>query len=468
MKQANRQVNGIFWLAALALAGPASQLHAQTTAPAAPKGFFFHDGDRAMILGDSITEQKAYSTMIESYVLSRYPTWNITFRNTGWSGDTMGLRTRGGLDAGFKRDLAPLNPTAVTIDFGMNDARAGEGGYEPYLANARTLAGKFKALGTRVIFVSPSPEEKYEAGAPAGSAYNNLLLKYSDGLKGVAAKTSNAYIDQIRPMIQTIEAGRRAKILGDSGDPRLIPGGVHPNWGGQLVMATNILKGLGATSLVSNVEIDAANTTNYTVKTENAKVTAHPLAIRALPGAAVTTPPIEFERLDGALPWPVLTSPETALVQTIPSFTPMDDLSRYELKITHLTAPNYEVRCDNVPVGTWTKEDLAAGVNLSRAPGPVQNQAQQLLQKILQKNVLFYNRWRSVQVYALPTWLQTPDNEAARSKEITRLDAQIADAEKEINTLRQPIVHTWTVTPLPVAGAAAPMTATAVPAPAAP
>jgi len=98
-------------LATLSLIVPVTQVHAQTAT--APKTFFFRDGDRAMILGDSITEQRAYSTMVESYVLSRFPTWNIIFRNTGWSGDTMGLRTRGGLDAGFTRDLAPWKPTAV-------------------------------------------------------------------------------------------------------------------------------------------------------------------------------------------------------------------------------------------------------------------------------------------------------------------------------------------------------------------
>jgi hypothetical protein len=213
-------------------------------------------------------------------------------------------------------------------------------------------------------------------------------------------------------------------------------------------MATSILKGLGAPSLVSSVEIDAKNTAR--IQAENAKVTAHaPIA-----GAA---PSVEFERLDNALPWPVLVSPETNLVQTIPGFTPMQDLSRYELKITNLSTPKYEVRADNVVVGTWTKEELAAGVNLSRAPGPVQDQAQKLLNKIMQKNELFYTRWRNVQLYSVPTWLQAPDIEAARTKEVARLDAQIADAEKEISVLRQPVVHTWTVVPL-AAETAAPAT----------
>ena len=170
--------------------------------------FFFHDGDRAMILGDSITQQHLYSTLVESYVVSRYPDWKITFRNTGWSGDTMNLRTRKGLDVGFDRDLKPLSPTAVTIDFGMNDARAGADGAAVYVDNARKLAGKFAAIGARIAFVTSSPEDKYQDGQPAGSAYNNMLRKYSDGLRQVAAEKNLPFIDQLNPMIKVIESAR--------------------------------------------------------------------------------------------------------------------------------------------------------------------------------------------------------------------------------------------------------------------
>jgi hypothetical protein len=63
---------------------------ATTAAP----GFFIHNGDRVVFLGDSITEQRLYTTYIEAYALSRYPKWNLTFRNVGWGGDTAWLRQR--------------------------------------------------------------------------------------------------------------------------------------------------------------------------------------------------------------------------------------------------------------------------------------------------------------------------------------------------------------------------------------
>src|SRR5438046_10661830 len=56
--------------------------------------FLIHDGDRVVFLGDSITEQRLYTTYIEGYVLSRHPDWKLTFRNVGWGGDTSWLRQR--------------------------------------------------------------------------------------------------------------------------------------------------------------------------------------------------------------------------------------------------------------------------------------------------------------------------------------------------------------------------------------
>ena len=104
--------------------------------------FFFKDGDRIVFLGDSITEQRLYTTYIEAYTLTRHPEWKLWFRNVGWGGDTSWLRQRAHPDEkqlfaadeaaqqkmvedsvgrGLRRDVLPLKPTAITIKFGMND-----------------------------------------------------------------------------------------------------------------------------------------------------------------------------------------------------------------------------------------------------------------------------------------------------------------------------------------------------------
>ena len=131
--------NRMSWVLVLLMGMMVSSLGA---APANPSDFFLRDGDRVVFLGDSITEQRLYTTFIEAYALTRHPAWKLTFRNTGWAGDTAFFRSRchtdGGklmdadevtqsamidetMKSGLGRDVLSLKPTVVTIDFGMND-----------------------------------------------------------------------------------------------------------------------------------------------------------------------------------------------------------------------------------------------------------------------------------------------------------------------------------------------------------
>src|SRR5437763_6935173 len=87
-----------------------------------PDGFFFRKGDRIVFLGDSITEQYQYSTYMELYLTTRFPDWDLTFLNAGIGGDT----ATGGARR-FAAHVLAEKPTAVTIDFGMND-----GGYRDF------------------------------------------------------------------------------------------------------------------------------------------------------------------------------------------------------------------------------------------------------------------------------------------------------------------------------------------------
>src|SRR5439155_18290630 len=81
--------------------------------------FFFKKGDVIVVMGDSITEQRLYSNYLELRCQTRFPSYNLVFRNVGIGGDTSG-----GGNGRFKRDVLTHKPTVLTVDFGMND-----GGY---------------------------------------------------------------------------------------------------------------------------------------------------------------------------------------------------------------------------------------------------------------------------------------------------------------------------------------------------
>src|SRR5438132_8772161 len=86
-------------------------------------GFALHDGDRVVFYGDSITDQRLYTTFTETYVVTRFPRLNVSFVHSGWGGDRVTGGGGGPVDVRIWRDILPYNPTVLTIMLGMNDGR---------------------------------------------------------------------------------------------------------------------------------------------------------------------------------------------------------------------------------------------------------------------------------------------------------------------------------------------------------
>ena len=402
--------------------------------------FFFRDGDRVVFLGDSITEQRLYTTYIEAYTLTRYPNWKLSFRNVGWGGDTSWLRQRAhpnegqlfaadeaaqqkmvenSVGRGLARDVLPLKPTAVTIKFGMNDHS-----YQPfredifraYVRSQTQLAKVLEENGARVAFLTPQPIEEKRAD-PDQDPRNQSLRKFSDGLKDVAAKENAVFVDQFAPYM-TILLRERA-----SNPDHMIGGGdaVHPGPIGHTVMAWAVLKGLGAPALVSRAEIDAS--ARKVARAEHCKIEQ----------LQVEDGKVRFERADEALPMPIDPHAEPAL-----KLAPiLEELNQYELQISGLPEGTYNVSIDGEPATKATSEELAKGCNLANSAGPITTQVRQLLSLVFQKNNLYFNRWRNVQLYEFPAWVQSPEVEAKRTTELDRLDREIADLESQIESARQ-------------------------------
>jgi lysophospholipase L1-like esterase len=412
--------------------------------------FQIRDGDRVVFLGDSITEQRLYTTYIEAYALTRHPNWNLTFRNVGWGGDTAWLRQRAHPDEGqlFKaegeelstkvtdavgrglgRDVLPFKPTFVTVKFGMNDHSYQKFRPDIFRAYARSqteIATVLKRAGARVTFLTPQPIEERRPD-PDIDDRNQSLRKFSDGLRGVAENTGAGFVDQFNPFMKLMLDARAE-------NPKAFIGGgdaVHPGPSGQTLMAWAVLKGMGATPLVSVAQIDASA---QTAKTEACTISAVKMADGVL----------SFDRLDTSLPMPIDPRAEAAL-----KLAPvLAELSRLELRVTGLTAATYDVLIDGESVGKVTSKELSEGWNFSNAGGPITRQAREVLAGVFAKNEVFFNRWRNVQLFNLPGWARGADIESQRNAEVARLDAQIAEQETKLNALRKPKVHRFELKPL--------------------
>jgi lysophospholipase L1-like esterase len=370
--------------------------------PLRAEEFFIKDDDRVLVIGDSITEQHLYSNFLEMWTLSRFPGWKLTFRNVGIGGD----RSTGG-NGRFKRDVLSFEPTAMTVDFGMNDGNYtgfNKNTFKVYMDGLQGMADQAKAAKIRVAWITPQPvEHPQEPGGIIG--YNQTLEKFSDGVKEIAEKNGGLFVDQFHPYQTVLDKARSAKSkdMVGAGDA------VHPGGAGQALMAASILKGLHFPTLVSAVEIDA--NTGSLGKQDNCKVTE----IKTGDGG------ITFLRQDSALPF----FPEEA--KSILQWTPIrEEMNQYLLKVTGLKDGKYDIKLGSAKVASFTAEELAKGVNLAEAAlsaGPVADQVKSLWKAVFAKNRHYHDAiYRGIVLFGLPDWLKVNDLDKQKEEAIkTRL-----------------------------------------------
>ena len=225
-----------------------------------PAGLLLRQGDRLAIIGDSITEQKMYSRMIETYLTVCVPELDITVRQYGWSGETA---------EGFVRrmtnDTLRFQPTIATTCYGMNDHRYrtyDEANGQWYRTNQTTIVRAFKAAGARVVLGSPGCVGKMPGWVKSATGtiddLNLNLNKFRNIGIEIAQAEEVGFADVFWPMITTFYEARQK-----FGDDYYISGkdGVHPGWAGQTVMAYAFLKGLGLDGQIGTLTVDLGKQT---------------------------------------------------------------------------------------------------------------------------------------------------------------------------------------------------------------
>jgi len=408
------------------------------TSPVRAEEFFFRDGDRIVMIGDSITEQHLYSNYVEMWVTTRFPAWKLTFRNVGIGGD----RSTGG-NSRFKRDVLAHQPTAMTVDFGMND-----GGYRPfddagfktYTGGLQGMADQATAAKIRVAWCTPQPLDNAEQGATALTAYNLTLEKYSEGVKAIADKNGGLFVDQFHPYLAVLD---KARAAGPKYDRITAGDAVHPGPPGQALMAAAIVKGLNLPALVSSVELDVADLS--AAKANRCKVT----------DVARDGEGVKFERLDESLPF------FPAEAASILKWSPiLEDLNQYGLKVKGLKDGNYEVRLGGKAVAKYTAAQLATGVNLAGpalADGPVSDQVKAIKTAIEAKNRFHHDKiFRGVvlvNIGAFPDWLgvsMTPaEVESKRQAALSERMSKLPELDEAIRATLTIKPHTVAIVPVP-------------------
>lgn len=227
-----------------------------------PGELLLQRGDRLAICGDSITEQKMYSRMIETYLTVCEPDLEIAVRQFGWSGEkTDGFLRR------MEQDCLTFEPTVATLAYGMNDSR-----YRPFdVNNGRwyedhdtAIVRKFKDKDVRVVVGSPGCTGKIASWVNSREGtlreHNLNLCALRDIALGLAEREQVRFADIFWPMYQAQDLA--PALHGATEDhPYEVAGrdGVHPGWAGHTLMAYTFLRSLGLKGDPGTIEVDLAN-----------------------------------------------------------------------------------------------------------------------------------------------------------------------------------------------------------------
>lgn len=391
--------------------------------------FYLKDGDRVVFYGDSITEQRLYTTFVETYVVTRFPQLNVSFVHSGVGGDRVTGGWAGPIDLRLSRDVFAYKPTVMTIMLGMNDGsyRAFDDGiFKTYATGYQHMIDSIKGVlpGARVTLIQPSPYDDVTRPAGFEGGYNAVLVRYGQYIKELAQKEKLDAADLNASVVAALE---KAKATDAENAKKIIGDRVHPGPSGHLLMAEALLKAWNAPAVVTAVEIDAAKV--QAVRAENAAVAD----LKESNG-------LTWTQNDKALPMP-LDLKDAVMKLAVQSSDFLRAMDWQPLKVTGLKGQKYALKIDGEQVGTFSTQQLTDGVNLAELPTPMVRQAQAVHDLTVKHNNLHAVRWRELQVVLG----QQPLPHVPQA--IEALDNVGADLVAQQRLLAQPKPHRYELLP---------------------
>jgi lysophospholipase L1-like esterase len=387
--------------------------------------FALHDGDRVVFYGDSITAQRLYTRFMEDFVLTRYPQMHVTFWNAGIPGDTVYGGYTGDLPARLERDVFPHQPTVITIMLGMNDGyylAFNQKYFDIYKEGYRKLLDAIQSgvPRARVILISPTPYDEVTHGTEFAS-YNEVVSRHAAFVKELAAAPHLGFSDFNQVETDLLNGGtRKNRTLA----ALLIPDRIHPAEASHWVMAAALARSWGLLPVVSSVQLDAA--LGKVTATENAQVS----------DLTVKDGTLHWTQTDNALPLPLQL--DDGMIQFVLSSSNLEAMDQQLLRVNGLPAARYALEIDGKRIASFTREELATGVNLALYATPMENQAKGVDGIEIKRTRLDEAR------FLLAIEDPKPDGDADALRALQAKDAMLAEEQSK---LAQPKPHRFELSP---------------------
>jgi len=256
-------------LAAVLLLSPGAALRSADEA-ASPARLEIKPGDHICLIGNTLADRMQHDGWLETYLHDRFPTYALTIRNLGFSGDELTVRLRSqsfGTPDQWLAGSAPVpepnrlvthngvrenrfettntRADVVFAFFGYNESFAGEAGLDKFKKDLeafvkQTLAQKYNGKSApRLVLFSPIAHEDLKGpNLPDGRENNKRLEIYTTAMAEVAKANAVPFVDLFHP---TRDLYARA-------DKSLTINGVHLNEKGNEAVARVIVESLFGSS----------------------------------------------------------------------------------------------------------------------------------------------------------------------------------------------------------------------------
>ncbi len=158
-------------------------------------------GDRIVFLGSTLVERDQTHSYFESSLILRFRDANFTFRNLGWSGDTVWGEARSGFGPqkeGYANLLKQVNeckPTILLINYGFNESFEGQGGLQHFIDGYNALLDDLSKTNAKIWLIGPQRHEDLGRPLPDPALHNQQLKFYTDAIAQIAAKRGCGFVD---------------------------------------------------------------------------------------------------------------------------------------------------------------------------------------------------------------------------------------------------------------------------------
>jgi lysophospholipase L1-like esterase len=222
-----------------------SQTTEAPAAPPQPKVFEFQDGDRLVLIGNTVLEREQRYGSFEPRLVLALGETKVSVRNLAWSGDTVFGHARsyfGPPEEGLQRmatHLEMLKPTVVILCYGSELAFERLGGLPEFLSGYRSLIDMIRAKspGVRIIMATPPPLETLPPPLPDLAMENKNLSSLRDALRKFAGMQNTFFVDWFELMGGLPKPGNTAKLLTENG--------AHYTREGYEKLSAKLIEGLG-------------------------------------------------------------------------------------------------------------------------------------------------------------------------------------------------------------------------------